>query len=92
MTLSPGESRTVRFLLSRTDLEFIGAHNQRLGEPGDFDLWLGQSSEGGGCMACSRYLGGSSSAPCGKSSSSACSYVGHYWLTHLSMDGTVLTL
>lgn len=47
VTLSPGESRTVRFSLSRTDLEFVGAHNQRLAEPGDFDLWLGQSSEGG---------------------------------------------
>ncbi len=47
MMLAPGESRTVRVSLSRTDLEFVGAHNQRLAEPGDFDLWLGQSSEGG---------------------------------------------
>jgi beta-glucosidase len=47
VTLSPGESRTVRFSLSRTDLEFVGARNQRIAEPGVFDLWIGQSSVGG---------------------------------------------
>lgn len=47
ITLSPGESRTVRFSLSRTDLEFVGARNQRVAEPGVFDLWIGQSSVGG---------------------------------------------
>ncbi|WP_420145323.1 beta-glucosidase BglX [Sphingobium sp.] len=47
VTLSPGESRTVRFSLSRTDLEFVGARNQRIAEPGVFDLWVGQSSVGG---------------------------------------------
>ncbi len=47
VTLSPGESKTVRFSLSRTDLEFVGARNQRIAEPGVFDLWVGQSSVGG---------------------------------------------
>ncbi|MEJ7933271.1 glycoside hydrolase family 3 N-terminal domain-containing protein [Sphingobium sp. AN558] len=47
VTLKPGESRTVRFSLSRVDLEFVGAGNQRIAEPGEFDLWLGQSSVGG---------------------------------------------
>jgi beta-glucosidase len=47
VTLSPGESKTVRFSLSHTDLEFVGARNQRLAEPGVFDLWVGQSSVGG---------------------------------------------
>lgn len=47
ITLSPGESRLVRFSLSRTDLEFVGARSQRIAEPGLFDLWVGQSSVGG---------------------------------------------
>ncbi len=47
VTLSPGESKIVRFSLSRTDLEFVGARNQRAAEPGVFDLWIGQSSVGG---------------------------------------------
>ncbi|WP_404476268.1 glycoside hydrolase family 3 N-terminal domain-containing protein [Novosphingobium sp. BL-52-GroH] len=47
VTLDPGRSRTVRFTLSRTDLEFVGADNQRLAEPGLFDVWVGQSSTGG---------------------------------------------
>ncbi|BBD96708.1 beta-glucosidase [Sphingobium amiense] len=47
VTLGPGESRTVRFSLSRVDLEFVGARNRRIAEPGDFDLWVGQSSVGG---------------------------------------------
>ncbi|MES2175445.1 MAG: glycoside hydrolase family 3 N-terminal domain-containing protein [Pseudomonadota bacterium] len=47
VTLGPGESKTVRFSLSRTDLEFVGAKSQRIAEPGAFDLWVGQSSVGG---------------------------------------------
>ncbi|MCP1469012.1 beta-glucosidase [Sphingobium sp. OAS761] len=47
VTLDAGESQTVRFSLSRTDLEFVGAGNRRMAEPGVFDLWVGQSSVGG---------------------------------------------
>ncbi len=47
VTLGPGESKTVRFSLSRVDLEFVGAKSQRIAEPGAFDLWVGQSSVGG---------------------------------------------
>ena len=47
VTLNPGESKTVRFSLSRVDLEFVGARSQRIAEPGAFDLWVGQSSVGG---------------------------------------------
>ncbi|SCW55333.1 beta-glucosidase [Sphingobium faniae] len=47
VTLNPGESKLVRFSLSRADLEFVGAGNRRIAEPGLFDLWLGQSSLGG---------------------------------------------
>jgi beta-glucosidase len=37
----------VRFSLSRTDLQFVGAGSKIIAEPGLFDLWLGQSSNGG---------------------------------------------
>ncbi|WP_454798173.1 beta-glucosidase BglX [Novosphingobium lindaniclasticum] len=47
VSLEPGESRTVRFTLSRKDLEFVGAGNRRIAEPGLFDLWIGQSSTDG---------------------------------------------
>lgn len=47
VTLLPGESKTVRFSLSRVDLQFVGAGNRIIVEPGLFDLWLGQSSNGG---------------------------------------------
>jgi beta-glucosidase len=47
VTLDPGKSQTVRFTLSRPDLEFVGAGSRIIAEPGDFDLWLGQSSVGG---------------------------------------------
>ncbi|KEY98731.1 beta-glucosidase, partial [Sphingomonas sp. BHC-A] len=47
VTLGPGESKTLRFSLSRIDLEFVGAGNRRIAEPGAFDLWIGQSSVGG---------------------------------------------
>ena len=47
VTLGPGESKTVRFSLSRSDLQFVGSGNRIIAEPGLFDLWLGQSSEGG---------------------------------------------
>ncbi|MDX3901262.1 MAG: glycoside hydrolase family 3 N-terminal domain-containing protein [Sphingobium sp.] len=47
VTLDPGDSRTVRFSLSRADLSFIGAENKRVVEPGLFDLWVGDSSTGG---------------------------------------------
>ncbi|MBU3079325.1 glycoside hydrolase family 3 N-terminal domain-containing protein [Sphingomonas quercus] len=47
VTLASGESATVRFRLSRTDLTFIGSGNKAIAEPGVFDLWVGQSSVGG---------------------------------------------
>ena len=47
VTLGAGESKTVRFSLSRSDLQFVGQGNRIISEPGLFDLWLGQSSEGG---------------------------------------------
>jgi len=47
VTLSPGESRTIRFPLARKDLEFIGQGSKRIAEPGLFDIWVGQSSTGG---------------------------------------------
>ncbi|WP_022683681.1 glycoside hydrolase family 3 N-terminal domain-containing protein [Sphingobium bisphenolivorans] len=47
VTLGPGESKTVRFSLSRTDLQFVGSGNRIIAEPGAFDLWVGQSSTDG---------------------------------------------
>jgi beta-glucosidase len=47
VTLDPGDSKTVRFPLTRKDLEFVGAGNARIAEPGLFDIWVGQSSTGG---------------------------------------------
>lgn len=47
VTLSPGESKTIRFPLARKDLEFIGQSSKRIAEPGMFDIWVGQSSSGG---------------------------------------------
>lgn len=47
VTLSPGDSKVVRFSISRADLSFIGAGNKRIVEPGLFDLWVGDSSTGG---------------------------------------------
>lgn len=44
VTLNPGESKVVRFSISRADLSFIGAGNKRIVEPGLFDLWVGDSS------------------------------------------------
>jgi beta-glucosidase len=46
-TLSPGDSMEVRFSLARKDLEFIGSDNRKIAEPGDFDVWLSQSSVDG---------------------------------------------
>jgi beta-glucosidase len=47
VTLEPGESRTLRFTLTRADLEFVGDGNKRIAEPGQFDMWVGQSSTDG---------------------------------------------
>ena len=47
VTVNPGESKVVRFSISRADLSFIGAGNKRIVEPGLFDLWVGDSSTGG---------------------------------------------
>ena len=42
-----GSSVETTFLLSRSDLEFVGADLQRVVEPGSFDLWVGPSSTTG---------------------------------------------
>jgi beta-glucosidase len=47
VTLGPGESSEVRFSLSRGDLEFVGPGSKTIAEPGDFDVWLSQSSVDG---------------------------------------------
>lgn len=44
VTLKPGETKTVNFTLSLKDLSFINLKNQRVIEPGDFELKIGASS------------------------------------------------
>jgi beta-glucosidase len=46
-SLQPGESKDVRFRLSRKDLEFVGLDNRWIAEPGDFDVWIAPSSSTG---------------------------------------------
>lgn len=45
--LAPGESKEVRFELTRKDLEFVGLDNQWIAEPGAFDVWIAPSSSTG---------------------------------------------
>jgi beta-glucosidase len=45
--LEPGASQTVSFELTRRDLEFVGANQQWLAEPGEFDVWIAPSASTG---------------------------------------------
>ncbi|WP_309397924.1 glycoside hydrolase family 3 N-terminal domain-containing protein [Cerasicoccus maritimus] len=42
--LKSGESKTVQFSFSESDLAFYGADNQQRTEPGEFQLWIGPDS------------------------------------------------
>ena len=42
--LSPGETQTVRFVLNRDDLAFIGRDNEPVVEPGEFKVTVGELS------------------------------------------------
>ena len=43
--LQPGESRTVSFELNPADLAFYGQDMELMVEPGEFDVWIGGSSD-----------------------------------------------
>ncbi|HXO13905.1 MAG TPA: beta-glucosidase BglX [Mycobacterium sp.] len=45
--LAPGESKTVTFKLGRQNFGFYNDQGQFLVEPGQFDVWVGDSSTGG---------------------------------------------
>jgi beta-glucosidase len=45
--LAPGEAVTVAFQLQSDDLAFVGRDDVPVVEPGDFQLWIGGSSEAG---------------------------------------------
>lgn len=45
--LRPGEKKEAEFTLSRKDLEFIGRDMKPRLEPGEFEVFVGNSSEGG---------------------------------------------
>lgn len=42
--LKAGESNTVEFILAASDLAFYGLDLKKKTEPGDFNLWIGESS------------------------------------------------
>jgi len=45
ITLQPGETKTLKFLLGKNELEFWGPQEKRwLVEPSEFDVWAGQDS------------------------------------------------
>lgn len=48
VSLRPNQSETVRFVLKRSDLSFIGRDNKPVVEPGDFDIWIAPSAEAPG--------------------------------------------
>jgi beta-glucosidase len=45
ISLNPGESKIVRFIISQNDLSFIGRNNKRIVEPGDFKVIIDKLSE-----------------------------------------------
>ncbi|MFA6220123.1 MAG: glycoside hydrolase family 3 N-terminal domain-containing protein [Erythrobacter sp.] len=48
IALAPGQSRRVRFVIAREHLEFIGADNLPIAEPGEFDIWISPSAQAEG--------------------------------------------
>jgi beta-glucosidase len=47
VTLAPGQTKKVSFRLSRQNLGFYNEQGQFVVEPGQFDVWVGDSSVGG---------------------------------------------
>lgn len=47
VTLDPGETRKVHFLLPRQELAYYGLDNQLRLDPGDYHLWVGPNSSEG---------------------------------------------
>lgn len=47
ISLKPGEEKSVRFSLNTNDLSFWNADMNKVTEPGDFNLWVGGSSNSG---------------------------------------------
>ncbi|RZJ96390.1 MAG: beta-glucosidase, partial [Brevundimonas sp.] len=47
IALQPGQSRSVRFVLRREQLEFIGGDDRPTVEAGLFDVWIAPSSTEG---------------------------------------------
>jgi beta-glucosidase len=45
VTLRPGETRTVDFVLHPADLSLLGLDMRRIVEPGTFTLWAGGSAD-----------------------------------------------
>jgi beta-glucosidase len=45
ISLAPGESREVKFVLKPSHLELLDRNMDRVVEPGDFEVMIGSSSE-----------------------------------------------
>ncbi|MEM6654314.1 MAG: fibronectin type III-like domain-contianing protein, partial [Planctomycetota bacterium] len=45
VTLEPGESRLIEFVLDADDLSYASGNGERVLEPGDFEAWIGGDSE-----------------------------------------------
>lgn len=48
VALAPGASETVRFTLTREQLEFLGLDMRPTVEPGTFDVWIAPSAQAAG--------------------------------------------
>ncbi|MDG5800504.1 glycoside hydrolase family 3 N-terminal domain-containing protein [Marinilabiliaceae bacterium ANBcel2] len=46
INLKPGETKKVTFVLSPGDFSFINANNERVTEPGDFEIHVGELTQG----------------------------------------------
>ena len=47
VSLAPGESRRVRFVIKGEDLAFTGLDGKRKVEPGELSVWIAPNAEGG---------------------------------------------
>jgi beta-glucosidase len=45
VTLAPGETKTVTIQLGREDFSLVNREEQRVVEPGEFELYVGHSSK-----------------------------------------------
>ncbi|MCF8260147.1 MAG: glycoside hydrolase family 3 C-terminal domain-containing protein [Melioribacteraceae bacterium] len=47
ITLNPGEEKTIKFTINPKDLSFVTFNDERVLEPGKFNVWIGPNSSSG---------------------------------------------